>query len=145
MPKGNPDKITSWGALLREGIMLANRTQGCGARILLDEKLASMEADPYAIAGYDSEFTTGASAAHAVAVGIANVAIVDQVTAEETDGVDFVPLQTEWLDIVIAKRGNGRHLIHLVKEIIANERFRKTYATITKGDTSRFGSIVYEC
>lgn len=142
--KGNPDKVTSWGALLRESIILANRIQGSGARILLDEKLASMEADPYAIAGYDSEFATEASAAHAVAKGIANVAVVNQATAEEVDGIDFVPLQTEWLDLVIAKRGKGRHLIRLVREILADKAFQESYASITRGDMSHFGSVVYE-
>ena len=40
----NPKHLTTWGSLLHEGVRLANRPKGWGARALLDEKLVSMEA-----------------------------------------------------------------------------------------------------
>lgn len=43
---GNPKKLTTWGGLLREGVRLVNRERGCGTRVLLDEKLLSLEARP---------------------------------------------------------------------------------------------------
>lgn len=43
---GNPKKLTTWGGLLREGVRLVNRERGCDTRVLLDEKLLSLEARP---------------------------------------------------------------------------------------------------
>lgn len=141
---GNPKRVSSWGALLKEDVRIANRVQGSGARVLLDEKLLAMEADPYVIPGYDSIFDSALGATEAVAAGLADVALVDRKLAEGIPGVGFVPLQEEWLDIVLAKRGNGRQLIRLVKRMLSDERFKQTYATLTDGNMSRFGSIVYE-
>lgn len=142
--KGNPKKISSWGALLREGIKLANSPQGSASRILLDEKLLSLEADPYSIDGYSEVFSTELSAATAVATGLSDVTVVQQSTAAMCDKVDFIPLQTDWLDIVVAKRGQGRQLVRAVKDAFSNKAFRERYASITCGDMQRFGSIVYE-
>ena len=143
--KGNPRSIASWGALLRDDVRLANRRRGCGSRILLDEKLIAMEADPWTVKGYESDFPTGLSAARAIADGLADVAVVGEQVAAQTDGVDFVRLQPEWLDIVAAKGGRGRELCRALREFFDDSAFRREYARIVQGDAESLGAIVYEC
>lgn len=143
--KRNPKSISSWGALLRDDVRLANRQKGCGSRILLDEKLIAMEADPWAVKGYENDFPTGLSAARAIADGLADVAVVGEQVAAQTDGVDFVRLQPEWLDIVAAKGGRGRELCRALREFFDDSAFRREYARIVQGDAESLGAIVYEC
>lgn len=141
---GNPLGLSSWGALLREGVRLANRPIGCGARVLLDEKLLAMEANPASLAGYDEPFPTALAAARAVGTGRADVAVIDEALAAQTSGVTFVPLQHECVDVVVSK-ARSREFARLLQSIVADEAFRREYARIVIGDTSQLGSIVYEC
>lgn len=142
---GNPKDIASWGALLRDGIKLANRTKGCGSRVLMDEKLVTMEADVHSILGYETEYDTGLAAAEAVARGYADVAVIGEQIAAQAEGIDFVPLQSEQLDIVVAKGGKGRTLVRTLKGLFEDHAFAKEYGRVVHGETTNFGSIVYEC
>lgn len=141
---GNPLGLSSWGALLREGVRLANRPIGCGARVLLDEKLLAMEANPAALVGYDEPFPTALAAARAVCAGRADAAVIDEALAAQTSGITFVPLQHECVDVVVSKI-RGRAFARLLQAIVADEAFRREYARIVIGDTTHLGSIVYEC
>lgn len=141
---GNPAGLSSWGSLLREGVRVANRPIGCGARVLLDEKLLAMEASPATLAGYDEPFPTALATVRAVAAGRADVAVIDEALAAQATGITFVPLQHEWVDVVVSKT-RGREFARLLQTIVADEAFRREYARIVIGDTSQLGSIVYEC
>lgn len=143
--RGNPLNLASWGALLREGVRLANRPIGCGARVLLDEKLLSLEAPGFQLAGYERVFATGLSAAQAVAESSADVAIVDETLANQVEGISFVPLQSEWLDLVVSKARRERNLVRPLRAVFEDASFRREYARIVQGDTTQLGAIVYEC
>lgn len=143
--QGNPKAIGSWGALLREGVRLANRARGCGSRILLDEKLLAMEARPEAVSGYGKGYPSGLLAAQAVAASIADVTVAAQPVAATVPGTDFVPLQQEWLDLVVSKEAACVDLAGRLRKMLADEGFRAEYARITQGDPSSLGAIVYDC
>lgn len=143
--KGNPKGIASWGALLRDSARIANRKRGSAARILLDEKLLAIEAVPSQVAGYGTEAPSALAAAQVVASGAADVAIVREHIARSVAGLDFVPLQREWLDLVVAKTPETRPLIRRCKALAADDGFRRDLAAISHGDTSQAGTIVYEC
>lgn len=143
--EGNPKSISSWGSLLRDNIRLANRQKGCGSRILLDEKLMAMEANPYSIPGYGTDYATGLAAAQAVATGAADVAVVGEQIALQIDGIDFVRLQSEWLDIVVAKNGRGRELVRALRSFFSDTSFKREYGRIVHGNDESLGAIVYEC
>ena len=143
--KGNPKNIASWGALLRPGVRLANRVRGCGSRVLLDEKLLAMEAVGDTIPGYDADFPSGLLAGRSVADGTADVAVVGEHIAAQITDTDFVPLQEEWLDLVIVKNDHTRELIHHMRSMLDDATFRAEYSRIVHGDTANLGAIVYEC
>lgn len=143
--RGNPKSLTTWGGLLREGVRLANRERGCGERVLLDEKLISLEARPQVIAGYERVLPSSAIAASYVAQGIADVGVGTQRMAHQVEGLDFVPLQTEWLDLVVAKGPRSDFLVRHIKQLAADRYFQREFDGMEDCDTTSMGAIVYEC
>lgn len=141
---GNPKKLTTWGGLLREGVRLANRERGCGTRVLLDEKLLSLEARPEAVEGYDLECATGLEAATLVSKGCADVTIGIERLAKELPGLAFVPLQTEWLDIAVEKSRRTAPLVREIRKIAESESFRDAIDAIEGYEAANTGAIVYE-
>ena len=142
--KGNPKKLTTWGSLLREGVRLANRVKGSGSRVLLDEKLRAMDARADAIEGYDSRYKVGATAARRVAGGVADVTIGTERDMRGISGLQFVPMQTEWVDLVVRKTPESRSAIKLIKGLMADEVLSSDIAALKPCDYSKLGSIVYE-
>ena len=142
--KGNPKKITTWGALMREGVRLSNREKGSGARVLLDEKLRAMEARSESIEGYDTHYPVGNTAIRRVASGAADVAIGTECEAGKVSGVQFVPMQVEWVDLVVRKTPEARPIIKVLKEMLSADRFRRDLGMLTPCDVSKLGVIVYE-
>lgn len=141
---GNPKKLTTWGGLLREGVRLANRERGCGTRVLLDEKLLSLEARPEMVEGYDLECATGLEAATLVSKGCADVTIGIERLAKELPGLAFVPLQTEWLDIAVEKSQRTAPLVREIRKIAESKSFRDAIDAIEGYEASNTGAIVYE-
>lgn len=141
---GNPKKLTTWGGLLREGVRLANRERGCGTRVLLDEKLLSLEARPEMVEGYDLECATGLEAATLVSKGCADVAIGVERLAKELPGLAFVPLQTEWLDVAVEKSQRTAPLVREIRKIAESKSFRDAIDAIEGYEATNTGAIVYE-
>ena len=142
--EGNPKKLTTWGGLLREGVRVSNRAKGSGARVLLDEKLRAMEARSESIAGYDSHAPVASTAVKRVASGLADVAIGTQRDALRVGGVQFVPLQTEWVDLVVTKTIESRPYIRRLSALLADEKFHRDVQALSPCDLSKMGSIIYE-
>ena len=142
--KGNPKNITSWGGLLREGVRLANRAKGTGARILLDEKLRAMEARCEVIEGYDASAPVGDAAVRRVASGIADVTVGTEREALRVAGVQFVPLQSESVDLVVRKAPETRPFIRRIGNLLEDEAFKRSFEALGPCTTSNMGSIVYE-
>lgn len=141
---GNPKKLTTWGGLLREGVRLANRERGCGTRVLLDEKLLSLEARPEMVEGYDLECATGLEAATLVSKGCADVTIGIERLAKELPSLAFVPLQTEWLDIAVEKSRRTAPLVREIRKIAESESFRGAIGAIEGYEAANTGAIIYE-
>lgn len=141
---GNPKKLNTWGALMREGVRLSNREKGSGARVLLDEKLRSMEVRSESIEGYDTHYPVGSTAIRRVATGVADVAIGTEREARAVSGVQFVPMLTEWVDLVVRKTPVTRPVIATLKDVLASDRFRRDVNTLGPCDVSKLGVIVYE-
>ena len=142
--RGNPKRLTSWGSLLREGVRLSNREKGCGARVLLDEKLRAMEVRSESIEGYDTHYSVGNTAIRRVSTGVADVAIGTEREARSVSGVQFVPLQNEWVDMVVVKTPKTRPVIKRLKEVFESRRLKTDMASLAPCDMSKLGAIVYE-
>lgn len=140
---GNPRRITSWSALLHDGVTLSNQRLGSAARILLDEKIISMDARAEPIEGYDRICENDQAVAQDVAAGLADVGVVCEKSILFNTEVEFVPLKTVWLDATVVKTERTRALVRKLKDDIASSEFRALLGNLGE-DVRQTGSIVYE-
>lgn len=142
--RGNPKGLRTWEDLLRPGVRLVNRERGCGSRILLDEQLVRLGADRVRIEGYEREATSALSMASFVARGGADAGIGAERVFHQVGGVDFLPLQDEWLDIVLAKLPGSERIVEAVVKLTRSRPFREEVGALVGYDASRMGEVVYE-
>lgn len=144
VPAGNPRGLTTWGGLLRQGVRVANQEKGSGARVLFDQRLIGMEAVPGTVDGYDSSCASSVLAARAVAAGKADVCLGTAHDAAAVDGVAFVPMQIEQVDVALAKTPRTRSLVRNVKALAADAGFVSILDALG-ADTRQTGAVLYEC
>lgn len=142
--EGNPKGLTTWDSLLREGVIVSNRVKGSSARVLFDERLQEMGVRGDQIEGYGSQAAIASAAVRRVAAGLADVAIGTARDARRAKGVKFVPLQTEWIDLVVAKAPETRAYVRVLSALFADDRFRWDAQTLGPSDLSKMGSVIYE-
>ena len=145
--KGNPKGLRTWDDLLKPGVRLINRERGCGSRILLDEQLTRRGVDAAArmrLEGYAREAKSGLAMASFVARGAADAGIGVERTFRQVEGVDFLPLQDEWLDIVLPKLPECARVSQAVLNLVRTRPFREEIGNIVGYDVSRMGEVVYE-
>ena len=130
--------------LLQPGVRLVNRECGCGSRILLDEQLARRGVSGAAIEGYEREANSALSMASFVARGAADVGIGAERVFHQVEGVGFLPLQDEWLDIVLAKRPGCERTVDAIAKLARTRPFREEIGSIVGYDASRMGEVVFE-
>lgn len=141
---GNPSSITSWYALTRKGVRIANRERGCGSRVLQDQKLLGLEAALEEIEKRGANCPTAAEAISCVAQGSADVCIGFAEEIGPQRGLEFIPMQTEYLDLVIRKGPDTQNLIRAVKEMVGTGEFRQELERLMACDTSATGAVTYE-
>lgn len=142
--KGNPKNLRTWEDMLKPGVRLVNRERGCGSRILLDEQLSRLGADRLALEGYEREANSALSMASFVARGAADVGIGAERVFRQVEGVDFLPLQDEWLDIVLAKRPGNERAVEAITKLTRTRPFREEIGSIVGYDPRNMGEVVYE-
>lgn len=142
--RGNPLGLTTWADLLRTPLRLANRERGSGARVLLDEKLRLLEADPYRIEGYDREITSDLAQGALIARGAADAGIGTERVVRRIDGLEYRPLQTESVDLVLAKTPATAGTLRIVRGLLGSESFRDELASLPCHDLAHLGAKLYE-
>lgn len=145
--KGNPKKLRTWEDLLRDDVRIINRERGCGSRILLDEQLTRLGVGPERgkrIAGYDQEAQSGLVMAGFVARKAADAGIGVERIFHQMEGVDFIPLQDEWLDLVLPRSGKHAELTETLTKLCRMRPLQADIGNIVGYDTSHMGRIVYE-
>lgn len=141
---GNPKEIKSWEDLKRNDITIINREKGSGTRILLDEHLKLLGITGNTINGYSLECLTHLAAASAVARGKADLALGNEKTGLQVNGIDFIPLQNERYDLVIKKEDMSKPPFQALIEIIRSEEFKIELEGIGGYDLSETGKIIAE-
>jgi len=141
--KGNPRGITGIGSLASGSVSMGNREEGSGTRILLDEKLKALGVDRRIIPGYFREYGDHLSIAGAVARGEADFGMGAEAAARQVDGVDFLPIQTEWYDLVFPRERQEEITFRLLTEYLTGQEFRREIAATGPYDMSQTGQIFY--
>ena len=126
--RGNPRKINGIGSLASGTVRMINREKGSGTRILLDQKLKTLGIDRRLIPGYEREYSNHLSIAGAVARGEADFGMGAESAARQVDGVEFIPIQTEWYDLVFPRERREEPTFRLLTEYLTGPEFREEIA-----------------
>ncbi|MDR2484091.1 MAG: helix-turn-helix transcriptional regulator [Treponema sp.] len=137
--KGNPLGIWDWQDFQRSDITMINRERGCGTRILLDQKLKRLGIDPSKIRGYQQEYSSHLACAALVAKGKADMGCGCEQAAEEIPGIEFIPLQLEWYDLIFRLRDRNTPVIQEVLSYVSSAEFKQDLEIMGKYDLSQTG------
>jgi putative molybdopterin biosynthesis protein len=136
---GNPLGIRDWEDLARPELVMINREQGCGTRILLDQKLAGLGIDGGTIRGYNRESSSPLACAGIIARGGADLACGCEAAAAGVAGVDFIPLQPEWYDFVFRLAERNIPAVQVVLAYVDSGEFLRDLEIVGGYDLSQTG------
>ena len=132
-----------WSDLLLPHVRIANRERGASSRVLLDEKLAYLEARREDVNGYTNVVTSEFAQALLVARGVANVAITSELPARQIGGLTFLPMQDQVVDLVMTKGPKTEGLVKATRSLLRTEAFRGELDR-TVYDVSSMGEVLFE-
>ena len=131
VPSKNPQGITCLDDLTTGKITIANREKGSTPRIYLDHFLLENHISPATIPGYHTELVSDISTAAAVANHKADTALGDDYAAHQSGFLDFIPLKSLPMYLVMETESLSQPGFTALMEIVRSEDFR----TILKGQT----------
>ena len=143
VPTGNPRKVEGVSALARPELRMINREKGSGIRIFIDEMCKKLDIDPDRIHGYEDIASSHLIAATNVLRGTADVAIGNEKSARQMEGIQFLPLKQESYDIVFRKKDLKRKEFQNLLNIIGSEEFQKEAEMMSGYDISDMGKQLY--
>lgn len=135
--EGNPFNIRDWKDLARPELVFINRELGCGTRILLDQKLRRLGIDGEAIRGYTREASSHMICAGIVAQGGADLGCGCQRGSQNIAGLEFVPLQQEWYDLVFPLRIRHVPAVRAIISYVTGPDFKQDLETMGGYDLSQ--------
>jgi len=138
---GNPRSIQGLEDLRRPDVTLVNRQMGSGTRVLLDARLRQLGIPLTQVTGYGHVASTHLGVAEAVRSGQADVGL-GILAAARAVGLTFLPLEHERYDLVIPQEQWERRPVQALMEILRDEDFKNTVATLGGYDVSAMGQIV---
>ena len=149
---GNPGNIQGIQDLIREDVRFINRNKGSGTRLLIDRhltKLASFQGTDLdtlskRIQGYGYEAKSHSAVAAAVKNDRANVGFGIRTVAEVL-GLDFIKLDDEKYDFLIAKERANKKSIRTFIELVGSPEFSSALRERAPGlsTNQQSGTMVY--
>ena len=137
--EGNPKEIKSFLDLTRRNVRMANREKGSGIRVFVDEMCKKCDLSPGDLDGYDNIASSHLIAATMVQRGSADVAIGNEKTSRQVDGIEFIPLKQESYDIVFRAEDLKRKEFQKLVELIQSEEFKQEAQAIDGYDVTDIG------
>ncbi|GHT88433.1 molybdate-binding protein [Spirochaetia bacterium] len=137
--KGNPLHIQGWKDFSRPELLMINRERGSGTRILLDQKLAQLGINAAGIRGYTREAASHMACAGAIAKGDAELSCGCERGIERVSGVEFIPLQMEWYDLVFRLTDRNTSVIRIISSYIVSGEFKRDLEIMGGYDLSQTG------
>lgn len=139
--RGNPLSIRTTADLAERSIILVNREEGSGARLLLDQRLRASGMASSHVQGYEQVVLSHFEVARAIAGRRADVGVGIR-SAAQLFGLDFIPLQTARYDLVVPKPYLQSHptLAHLFETIVSGP-FRNEIEALGGYDTRETGKV----
>lgn len=138
---GNPKGIRTAADLGPSRVILVNREEGSGARLLLDQRLRAAGLDRSSLHGYDTVVSSHFEVARAIAGHQADVGIGIR-SAARAFGLDFLPLQSARYDLVVPKAYLTSHpTLGRLFDAITSGPFRTEIQALGGYDTRETGKV----
>lgn len=138
---GNPKSLRGIEDLARKDIVLINREEGSGARLLLDQRLTALGIKPAQVRGYDRVTTSHLEVARLIAEGQARVGVGVRAAAQ-LRGLEFLPLQEERYDLVMPTAYVASHPgVTSFLDMMVSRPFRTEIEALGGYDTRETGKI----
>lgn len=137
--KGNPKNIKSFDDLTRSDVVMVNREKGSGIRVFFDEMCKMHGISPNEIKGYNNIAESHLIAGSMVARGSGDVALGNEKTSNQVDGIDFIPVKEESYDMVFRKADLEKKPYQKLVELIQSDRFRKEAVSIDGYNVTNIG------
>jgi putative molybdopterin biosynthesis protein len=138
VPPGNPRGVAGLGDVAGGKLSYVNRQRGAGTRMLLDQELRRLGADPQAIPGYAREEPTHLAVAAAVAAGRADCGLGIHAAAQAF-GLGFVPVAREPYDLVVEAASLTDPLLAPLWELMESIDFRAAVQALGGYSTEETG------
>jgi putative molybdopterin biosynthesis protein len=140
--QANPRTLRRWEDLLQPGIRIVNHEKGSAERVLLDERLRLVGAVPSRIDGYQTEAASPILLVGRVARGHADCMVGTQRLTNMVEGVDFVPLQKENLDMVVRQEDYDTLPVRALVNVLQSGILRGSLKGFADYDTSEMGHVI---
>lgn len=118
-----------------------NRQAGSGTRALLDFELRRLQIASSSIIGYQREEHTHLAVAASIAGGRSDCGL-GVLAAARAFGLDFIPLRTEPLDLVLDVGLIEDPILAPLWELLSSDRFQSSVRGLGDYDTSQMGRRV---
>ncbi len=138
VPAGNPRGVSGLGDVAGGKLSYVNRQRGAGTRMLLDQELRRLRADPASIPGYAREEPTHLAVAAAVAAGRADCGLGIHAAAQAF-GLDFVPIAREPYDLVVDRASLSDPLLAPLWDLMESPDFRSAVHALGGYSTEETG------
>ncbi len=143
IPAGNPKQVRSIADMTRPDVLMVNRQEGSGTRVLFDALLEKEGISPDGIRGFDNAVNTHYELALLVHRGDADVGIGIE-SAARTLGLDFVPIMEENYDIALLQEYLNMRQVRMALDYMATGNFRKKVETLAGYDMTDCCTPVWE-
>ena len=151
--QGNPKNIRGIADLIREGVRFINRNKGSGTRLLIDRHLTELaistktDLDTLArrIEGYGYEAKSHSAVAAAVKNDRADAGFGIR-TVAEVPGLDFIKLDDEKYDFLIAEERMNKRSVKAFVELLGTKKFASALRERAPGlQTNQLsGAIIFQ-
>ena len=138
---GNPKNLHCTADLARKDVVLINREEGAGSRLLLDTLLQVEGVSGDAIQGYEQTTGSHQGVAAAVAAGRADVGLSTESVAM-TYGLGFVPLREVRYDLSILEEYLQQEPVRQLVSTLQHRWVRSQLSMLGGYDTTRAGEII---
>lgn len=142
VPRGNPKGITELADITSGRLRIANRKQGTGTRLLLDQELERRGVSGDQIPGYDTEFARHLDVALEVLAGRADAGLAIAAVAEML-GLDQVEVRWERYDFIMRKNVFFSRGVQMLLALLRDEAFLRLSDMFAGYDLSLSGEIVF--
>ncbi len=137
---GNPKGVLCVADLTRKGVVLINREEGAGSRLLLDTLLNAEGVLAAAVAGYERMVGGHQEVALAVATGQADTGVGTEAVAR-TYGLDFVPLRQVRYDLALLEEYMHQEPVRQLLSTLQHRWVRSQLSILGGYDTTTTGEM----